>query len=369
MQRLGYIRVHSTLPVYTHPEKPGCQFSLTHRFSDTNLGEWMFETIEDESVTLEQDLACRDFTVNAIAKCVETGEIIDPFNGLDDIKNKILRPINERIFYHDPVRPYRMARFYSEWRDWSLWTDDQLVYERMSVIHDGRHRDRIVMNTMRVIESGGDIRRYVDVIVKLVPMFHDRSSDELSEFGDQYILRPKAIDLINSDGLSVEMKTALLKITFPLTVPGDSNRMGRLTIMMEKLLTLLIYCDSKDYDMRILEGNCRGLALWSVLRYFITPRSSEKDMMINSLGTLLCILKRQYGDDPISPAMFNDFTKKFKKLGNDFENYSCLISFNSPNYYIQLDKYMSVLLYKDGIWQDKPLFEIVEEYILKTISK
>jgi tRNA nucleotidyltransferase/poly(A) polymerase len=66
-----------------------------------------------EPGTLYDDLARRDFTVNAIAKHVNTGKYIDPFNGISDIKKKLLRtPINGYItFSDDPLRLLRAIRF------------------------------------------------------------------------------------------------------------------------------------------------------------------------------------------------------------------------------------------------------------------
>ena len=68
-----------------------------------------FITQFDSSITLEDDLRRRDLTINSIAKNVRTGEIIDPFNGQDDLKNKVLRHTSE-AFSEDPVRALRLAR-------------------------------------------------------------------------------------------------------------------------------------------------------------------------------------------------------------------------------------------------------------------
>lgn len=69
-----------------------------------------FEIIANENITIEEDLFRRDFTVNAIAMNVITGKIIDPYNGRNDIKQKILKKVSNH-FYEDPLRAYRTARF------------------------------------------------------------------------------------------------------------------------------------------------------------------------------------------------------------------------------------------------------------------
>lgn len=69
-----------------------------------------FEIISNKNITLEEDLARRDITINSIAEDVLTGEIIDPFNGIEDFKNKQIRATSSS-FSEDALRAYRAARF------------------------------------------------------------------------------------------------------------------------------------------------------------------------------------------------------------------------------------------------------------------
>jgi len=66
-----------------------------------------------EEVSLIDDLSRRDFTINAIAMD-SNGNIIDPFNGVNDLKNKILRAVNPQAFADDPLRVIRLCRFSSK---------------------------------------------------------------------------------------------------------------------------------------------------------------------------------------------------------------------------------------------------------------
>lgn len=66
-----------------------------------------------EGVSLIDDLARRDFTINAIALDSD-GNIIDPFNGVNDLRNKILRAVNPQAFADDPLRVIRLCRFSSK---------------------------------------------------------------------------------------------------------------------------------------------------------------------------------------------------------------------------------------------------------------
>lgn len=88
----------------------GKEFAIARTESKQGLGHKEFQIKTDSKITIEQDLARRDITINAIAKNVLTGEIIDPFNGRKDLQNKIIRATTI-AFKEDPLRVYRVARF------------------------------------------------------------------------------------------------------------------------------------------------------------------------------------------------------------------------------------------------------------------
>lgn len=85
------------------------QFALARKETKQGKGHKEFRIETGEKITIEQDLERRDITINAIAKDVLTGEIIDPFNGRNDIKNKTIRKVSD-AFKEDPLRVYRVAR-------------------------------------------------------------------------------------------------------------------------------------------------------------------------------------------------------------------------------------------------------------------
>ncbi|MBE5813339.1 MAG: HD domain-containing protein [Clostridiales bacterium] len=72
-----------------------------------------------ENITIEEDLRRRDITINSIALDVLTNEFIDPFNGISDIKNKIIRATSN-AFIEDPLRTYRVARFATKFNKFSI---------------------------------------------------------------------------------------------------------------------------------------------------------------------------------------------------------------------------------------------------------
>lgn len=104
----GFKPVGSDFPVFLHPQT-GEEYALARTERKTAPGYKGFVFHADSGVTLEQDLARRDFTVNAIARD-EHGALIDPFNGQRDIEARVLRHVSS-AFSEDPVRILRAARF------------------------------------------------------------------------------------------------------------------------------------------------------------------------------------------------------------------------------------------------------------------
>ena len=86
------------------------EFAMARTESKQGIGHKEFEINTNPQITIEQDLARRDITINAIAKDVLTQEIIDPFNGKRDLENKKIKATTEH-FKEDPLRVYRVARF------------------------------------------------------------------------------------------------------------------------------------------------------------------------------------------------------------------------------------------------------------------
>lgn len=108
MLALGYQAVGKDFPVFLHPQTKE-EYALARTERKTGHGYTGFETCADTGITLEQDLLRRDLTINAMAETPE-GELIDPYHGLDDLNNGVLRHVSP-AFAEDPVRILRTARF------------------------------------------------------------------------------------------------------------------------------------------------------------------------------------------------------------------------------------------------------------------
>ncbi len=79
--------------------------------SKTGKGHKGFEVTGDPNLSIDEALRRRDFTINAIALDVSTGEMIDPYNGREDLAKKILRVVDPRTFVEDPLRVFRGIQF------------------------------------------------------------------------------------------------------------------------------------------------------------------------------------------------------------------------------------------------------------------
>jgi tRNA nucleotidyltransferase (CCA-adding enzyme) len=118
MEALGFLPIGSDFPVYLHP-KTKEEYALGRTERKSGKGYTGFVVDASPNVTLEEDLARRDLTINSMA-LDENGTIIDPFNGQADLKNKILRHTTQ-AFVEDPVRVLRIARFLARYgSDWSI---------------------------------------------------------------------------------------------------------------------------------------------------------------------------------------------------------------------------------------------------------
>ncbi len=108
MTSAGYRPVGKDFPVFLHPETQE-EYALARTERKTAKGYKGFQVFASPEVTLEEDLARRDLTINAIAQA-EDGTMIDPYGGMDDLKAGVLRHVSA-AFVEDPVRILRLARF------------------------------------------------------------------------------------------------------------------------------------------------------------------------------------------------------------------------------------------------------------------
>lgn len=121
MTAQGFTPVGKDFPVFLHPQTHE-EYALARTERKSGVGYRGFVVRTSPDVTLEEDLARRDLTINAIAAPADwagVGAVFDPYNGQADLQAKLLRHVTE-AFREDPVRILRVARFAARFEDFSV---------------------------------------------------------------------------------------------------------------------------------------------------------------------------------------------------------------------------------------------------------
>jgi tRNA nucleotidyltransferase (CCA-adding enzyme) len=142
MSAQGFVPVGKDFPVFLHPQTRE-EYALARTERKTARGYKGFAVQADPGVTLEEDLARRDLTINAMAvpetlahadPCAWTGQIVDPYGGQADLNHKVLRHVTH-AFAEDPVRILRVARFAARFADFSIADETMALMRQM--VEDG----------------------------------------------------------------------------------------------------------------------------------------------------------------------------------------------------------------------------------------
>ena len=128
MLEAGFKPVGRDFPVFLHPQTHE-EYALARTERKTAPGYAGFVFHTDPGVTLEDDLARRDLTINAIARAPD-GTLIDPHGGQRDLAARVLRHVAP-AFAEDPVRILRIARFAARFADFSLAPETLTLLQRM----------------------------------------------------------------------------------------------------------------------------------------------------------------------------------------------------------------------------------------------
>lgn len=134
MAARGFRPVGKDFPVFLHPQTQA-EYALARTERKTAAGYHGFVFHYAPDVTLEEDLARRDLTINAMAREVSpdgtlTGEIVDPYHGLTDLTAQIFRHVGP-AFSEDPVRILRIARFAARFTEFSVASETMALMRDM----------------------------------------------------------------------------------------------------------------------------------------------------------------------------------------------------------------------------------------------
>lgn len=134
MLALGYQPVGKDFPVFLHPDT-GEEYALARTERKTGRGYHGFVFQADATVTLEQDLARRDLTINAIAQDTD-GTLTDPYGGVRDLEARVLRHVSP-AFVEDPVRVLRVARFAARFASLGFTVAEETMALMRQMVADG----------------------------------------------------------------------------------------------------------------------------------------------------------------------------------------------------------------------------------------
>ncbi|HEY3519478.1 MAG TPA: multifunctional CCA addition/repair protein [Rhodanobacteraceae bacterium] len=134
MLGLGYVPVCKDFPVFLHPAtKEEYALARTERKSGRGYHGFVMHAAPD--VTLEQDLARRDLTINAMARD-ESGALVDPHHGEKDLRERVLRHVSS-AFVEDPVRVLRVARFMARFAPLGFRVADETMALMREMVANG----------------------------------------------------------------------------------------------------------------------------------------------------------------------------------------------------------------------------------------
>ena len=138
----GFLPVGRDFPVFLHPQTRE-EYALARTERKSGRGYRGFVVQASPDVTLEEDLARRDLTINSIAECVDPAGargLFDPYNGQKDLHHRVLRHVTD-AFREDPVRILRVARFAARFTDFSVAPETMALMRDMV---DGGEVDALV---------------------------------------------------------------------------------------------------------------------------------------------------------------------------------------------------------------------------------
>ena len=210
MLEKGFISVGKSFPVFLHPDTKE-EYALARKEVKTGLGHKDFEFDVNKKITIEEDLLRRDLTINAIAK-TEVGELIDPYGGVKDIENKVLRHISD-AFKEDPLRVFRVARFYTYLSKFDFKIYEETISFMKEICASGELNnlsfERIWMETQKCL-SMKDSHLYFEILDEIGALFTFTS--ELETFSKNLIL----LKNLKQNSFSDEEKWALLTLNVKL---------------------------------------------------------------------------------------------------------------------------------------------------------
>ncbi len=263
----GYTPVGKDFPVFLHPQT-GEEYALARTERKTAPGYHGFVFHADSHITLEEDLARRDLTINAIAKDLD-GNLIDPFHGKEDIKNKIFRHVSP-AFKEDPVRVLRLSRFAARYPAFTIAAETQTLLQQMC--EDGEVDALVGERVWQELSKGlmtTDPFRMLEVLIDCGALTRLFPQIQTSDLDKSQLTRVKqALTQAAKLRTPLSVRFAILNFLWPIThlkAPKDCTELAQLliksfesisnasTLCAKELLLLLQSCDALRRPERFVE--------------------------------------------------------------------------------------------------------------------
>ncbi|MBI4754743.1 MAG: multifunctional CCA addition/repair protein [Betaproteobacteria bacterium] len=274
----GYKPVGRDFPVFLHPAtREEYALARTERKTAPGYAGFAFHAAAD--VTLEQDLARRDLTINAMARAAD-GTLIDPYGGQRDLAGRVLRHVGP-AFTEDPVRVLRLARFAARFPDFTLAEEtetllrdmvrtgevDHLVPERTWQELSRGLMERRPSRLLEVLWSCGATARILPEIDRLFGVPQPAAHHPERDTGVHLLL---VVDYAASQGFSLPVRFAALTHdlgkgeTQPEDWPTHYGHEQKGVALVEALCARLK-----------VPGDCRDLAVLAALQHGNIHRAAE----------------------------------------------------------------------------------------------
>jgi len=260
MLSLGYKQVGKDFPVFLHPET-GEEYALARVERKTGKGYDGFTTDYNPNITLKDDAFRRDLTGNSLFIDPETNEIIDYFNGQEDLKNGILRHVSE-AFSEDPVRVLRTCRFAARY-DFKIHPDTLELMKKIVHELDYVSQERVWLEFEKGLKEKHFSRMYKELFncnaftTKALSKYNSHVENFYNKYYyNKTIERLKLLELYNKHlDINIEYKIAILCYEFK----EEDYETCRIPIKLSKLSKLfnknkwaiITYSSTKSYENKL----------------------------------------------------------------------------------------------------------------------
>lgn len=285
---------------FTPPGGEEVDIAIPRTEKKSGAGYQGFEVTADHNLPIEMDLGRRDFTINSIAKDLE-GNIIDPFNGLADIRDGLIRVTNPIAFSDDPLRMLRAIQF-------STRFEFKIEPTTLKLIKDNAHKikeitmERVLIEFQKIVDKGNP--RYGAILLVVTGLYKQIFP---SNFNNKASLRPFNYVKKMSEFIYFLIKhiTPSPSEYYKKVMKGDIKTTAEI-----KALELLF---SKN-DRTLLEDK------WMVFNINkIAPSMLESYFVTNALSRVISDFKRD-ADVYLPTKGYPISYKQMMVNGTDFEN-------------------------------------------------